>query len=85
MFTTYILYSAHLDKFYIGHTGKHVHARLSEHLCDHKGFTAKAKDWCGVYTEQFATKAQAFKRERQLKGWKSNIRIRQLIYRSSTE
>jgi putative endonuclease len=85
MFTTYILYSASLDRFYIGYTSLHIHTRLQMHLSDHKGFTAKAKDWKVVHTEQFASKADAMQREKQIKGWKSNIRIKDLIKRSSTQ
>ena len=66
MFTAYILYSGQPDKFYIGHTEKIVAARLSEQLSNHPGFSAKAKDWSIVYTEEFAFKAEVYKRERQL-------------------
>ncbi len=85
MFTTYILYSDLLGRYYIGFTGDDVYARLAKHLTAHKGFTAKAKDWKLVYTERFDTKAEAMKRERQWKAWKNNLRIKQLIGRSSTE
>ena len=85
MFTTYILYSEQLNKFYIGFTSDSVNLRLQKHLANHKGFTAKAKDWLIVYTENFNTKQQAMKREKQLKAWKSNVRLRELIRRSSTE
>ncbi len=85
MFTTYILYSDKMDKFYIGYTSVKIEARLQMHLANHKGFTAKAKDWRIFYAEQFATKAAAMQREKQLKAWKSNIRIRELISRSSIE
>ena len=42
---TYILYSETLDKFYIGHTCENLNERLTKHLSNHKGFTAKVKDW----------------------------------------
>ena len=82
MFTTYILFSKKLNKFYVGFTGDDMPIRLAKHLANHKGFTAKAKDWMVVYTEQFVTKSEAMKREKQIKGWKSNIRIKELIERS---
>ncbi|HMP21102.1 MAG TPA: GIY-YIG nuclease family protein [Ferruginibacter sp.] len=85
MFSVYILYSAQLDKFYIGCTGDDVLGRLAKHLCHHRGFTAKAKDWQVIYTERFVTKAAAMSREKQLKGWKSKTRINELIARRSTE
>ncbi|MEI7735318.1 MAG: GIY-YIG nuclease family protein [Ferruginibacter sp.] len=85
MFTTYILYSQKLNKFYIGFTSDNIQNRISKHLASHKGFTAKAKDWRFVYSEIFSTKAEAMKREKQLKSWRSHIRIKELIERSSTE
>ena len=84
MFTTYILYSEKLDKFYIGFTGDGIEERLSKHLANHKGYTAKAKDWQLVYREIFESKQEAMQREKQLKGWKSNKRIKELIFRSSS-
>ncbi|HEX7902563.1 MAG TPA: GIY-YIG nuclease family protein [Chitinophagaceae bacterium] len=85
MFTTYILYSKSLDKYYIGFTGGDIEGRLSKHLCNHRGFTAKAKDWVVVYTEIFFSKDEAMQREQQLKGWKSKIRLQELIAKNSTE
>ncbi len=63
---TYILYSAKLDRYYIGST-ENVSTRLMEHLWKHKGFTAKAKDWVLKYSESYATKSEAIKREQQIK------------------
>ncbi len=54
-------------------------------VTNHKGFTGKAKDWELVYQEIFNTKHESMLREKQLKGWKSNVRIRELIARSSIE
>ena len=85
MFTLYILYSAELDKYYIGCTSIHVSERLKKHLADHNGFTAKAKDWCIAYTESFSSKQGAIQREKQLKAWKNALRIKALIERSSTQ
>ena len=85
MFTTYIIYSKSLDKFYIGFTGDEINARLSKHLANHSGFTGKAKDWQLVYQESFKTIEEAVHREKQIKNWKSAVRIRELIMRSSTE
>jgi putative endonuclease len=75
----YILYSARLDKFYIGATGDDLNERLRKHLSNHKGFTAKAKDWRIVYTEEFNSVEDAFKRETQIKKWKSKKMILKLI------
>jgi putative endonuclease len=74
----YILYSAHLDLFYIG-SSQNPEIRLAKHLANHRGFTGKAKDWIICFTETFPGKAEAQKRERQLKNWKNKERIQQLI------
>ena len=78
MHTFYILYSKSLDRYYIGHC-QNLQERLDRHLTNHKGFTAKAKDWIVVYTEDFDQKTEAYARERQVKGWKSRQAIEELI------
>ena len=79
----YILYSKILDKFYIGHTAENLEERLRKHLSNHKGFTAKSKDWEIIYSETFETKSEAYKREMQIKSWKSKIKITKLIESSA--
>ncbi len=76
---TYILYSEALDRYYIGYCTTSVEERLSSHLSNHKGFTAKAKDWIIVYTESFDTKTEAYARERAIKAKKSRSYIEFLI------
>ena len=78
-FVVYILYSAVLDKFYIGHTGDDINERLRKHLSNHSGYTSKAKDWTIVYQELAEDKAAACKREFAIKKKKSKAFIRQLI------
>ena len=77
--TFYILHSKFLDKFYIGHTTEAIEERLRKHLSDHTGFTSKAKDWQVVYTETFASKELAYRRELEIKNWKSKKRVIRLI------
>jgi len=78
MFTTYIIFSQSLDKYYIGHTFD-LQQRVIKHLANHKGFTGKVNDWVIVYQELFNTKAEAYKREREIKNWKSRTMIEKLI------
>ncbi|HCQ28716.1 MAG TPA: excinuclease ABC subunit C [Flavobacteriales bacterium] len=78
-FLVYILFSKKIDKFYIGHTGDNILERLRKHNSNHKGFTGKSDDWKIVYTEEFDTKEEAYKRERQIKSWKSRKQILKLI------
>jgi putative endonuclease len=75
----YILHSAKLNKFYIGHTADALEERLRRHLSEHSGFTSKAKDWNVIYTEEYPDKSQAYQRELEVKSWKSKKRIKALI------
>jgi len=75
----YILYSKSLDKYYIGHSCEDLQERLRRHLSNHKGFTAKTKDWIIIYFETFDSKNNAYKREREIKDWKSKLKIQKLI------
>ncbi len=76
---TYILYSSQLDRYYIGHTEQSLQERILKHLSDHSGFTSKAKDWQLVLQKSFDSKAETYKYERQIKGWKSRRAIENLI------
>ncbi|ASW74433.1 excinuclease ABC subunit C [Chryseobacterium piperi] len=78
----YILFSKSLNKYYIGHSCEELQERLRKHLSNHKGFTAKVKDWNIVYYEIFNSKSEAYKRERELKAWKSRSKIQKLINES---
>jgi putative endonuclease len=75
----YILYSSSLDKFYVGHTGDEIKERVRRHNSNHKGFTGGIGDWQLVHSEFFLTKKQAYKREREVKAWKSRKMIQKLI------
>ncbi|BFP41823.1 hypothetical protein FGF1_26690 [Flavobacteriaceae bacterium GF1] len=77
-YSVYILYSATLDTYYVGCLGD-VPRRLQKHLYNHKGFTGRAKDWELKYTEEFDLRADALKRELQIKKWKSRAMLEQLI------
>ena len=77
-FHFYILYSKQADKFYVGHTSN-VDERLRKHNSHHKGFTGMGDDWQVVYSETFATKTEAYSREREVKSWRSRKMIQKLI------
>ena len=78
MFYLYIIYSAQLDKYYVGHTSN-IEERLKKHNTNHKGYTGKTNDWNIVYSEIFDNKEKAYSREREIKAWKSKLMIIQLI------
>ena len=67
MFTVYILFSNLLQKHYIGYTSKNVKERLKEHLFNHKGFTANAKDWIIIFEQKLSAKNEAVLLERKIK------------------
>ena len=79
----YILYSASLDKYYLGHTSD-LFDRIQKHNTIHKGFTGKANDWKLVYSETYPNKSEAYQRERQIKNWKNRTRIESLIDKNTT-
>ncbi len=79
MACVYILYSRHLDRYYIGSSSQTPEERLQKHLLHHRGFTGRAKDWVLVYTEIYNAKSDAYRRERLLKSWKSRKQIEELI------
>ena len=86
MYYVYILYSKTANKYYIGHSDD-VQRRLSEHndpLANKDKFCAKNGPWEIVYTEpDFITRADAMKREKQIKSWKSRKKIEELISANS--
>ncbi len=77
-FTTYILYSKKLDKYYIGYTSN-IDDRLIRHNQNSSGFTGRATDWEVVFTKHFSTKTAAYAYERKIKSWKSRDKIMELI------
>ena len=79
MFTVYILYSKLRDRFYVGFTGNDIAERLRKHNANHKGFTGRIADWQIIYTEPYASKSEAMRRESAIKKWKSRQMIEKLI------
>ncbi|WP_294294905.1 GIY-YIG nuclease family protein [uncultured Chryseobacterium sp.] len=79
----YILFSESLNKYYVGHSCENLQERLRKHISDHKGFTSKTKDWIIIYYELFNSKSEAYKREREIKAWKSSSKIKKLFNNSA--
>jgi putative endonuclease len=67
MFTVYVLYSQKFNKIYIGYTSDLVNRFLSHNELATKGHTIKYRPWVIAHAEEFETKAEAMKREAQLK------------------
>ncbi|HEY0741152.1 MAG TPA: GIY-YIG nuclease family protein [Chryseosolibacter sp.] len=81
-FYTYIIYSEKCDKYYVGHTDS-ISKRLEEHNIGKGGqFSSNCRPWNLVYSEQFSSRSDAMKREREIKSKKSRKYIEWLIQRS---
>ncbi len=79
MYTVYTLYSEQFNKIYIGQT-ENIERRMFEH---NNGllsiYSKRYKPWKVVYTEEYPTRAEAMKRERQLKSQKGREFIWKII------
>jgi len=74
----YLLYSEVKDRFYIGHTNQ-IEDRLERHNCGEVKSTKAHRPWVMVYVEQFVSRGEAMKREKELKSWKKKSRLERLI------
>ena len=77
-YSVYIIYSKAIDQFYIGHT-ENLDDRLYRHRNSGSLATKKAKDWELKYIEQFETRSEATRREKEIKAKKSRKYIEHLI------
>lgn len=82
MYYAYIIYSAALNKYYIG-SCQDVKDRLDDHLNSRSKYTKVAKDWELKYFETFDTRREACQRELQIKKMKSRKYIESLISNKS--
>jgi len=51
-------------------------------MTDHKGYTARAKDWKIVFQQNFENISEAKLFEKKIKNWKSRKMLEQLIAKS---
>lgn len=78
MYYIYILLSEKTGKYYIGSTGD-IDDRLYRHNSGQSKYTKSGLPWRLVYSEEYATRGEAVKRENEIKRWKSHTRITDLI------
>ena len=78
----YILQSEKDGSFYIG-SSENPLTRLEKHNRPHSGYTGRKQPWKIVYTEEYASKTEAQKRENYIKRMKSKEYILKLISGSS--
>ena len=74
----YILRSISRESYYIGSTAD-LEDRLKRHNKGRSKYTKSGIPWELVYFEEFPTRSEAYRREMQLKSWKSKKRIIRLI------
>ena len=78
MFYVYILYSKDFDRYYIGQTDN-IDARIDRHNEGKVKSTKHYTPWELKYTEQFASRSEAMKREKFLKNQRNKNFYRELI------
>ena len=81
MYIFYILYSAKLDRYYVGYTND-IQRRLSEHNRIKGKYTDIGLPWILVFTEKYKSKKEAMNREKFIKSKKSKHFIIDLISNS---
>ncbi len=79
MFIVYVLYSQLHEKIYIGFTSNMDNRLLSHNSLAKKGWTTKFRPWKVIHTESFDNKADAMKREKQLKSAQGRVFIQSLL------
>ena len=78
MFFVYIIYSSKRDRYYVGYTSE-IENRVAKHNSGSTTSTKSGIPWELVYREQFNSKKEAIKREKEIKKMKSRIYILKLI------
>ena len=67
MYKVYVIYSEAFKKIYIGFSSNLPARLISHNELATKGWTLKFRPWKLVHEETFSSKAQAMKREKELK------------------
>jgi putative endonuclease len=78
MFIVYILKSKKTNRYYIGHTSN-LYDRLSRHNGGINKSTKSGTPWGVVYIEKYKTKAEAHRREFEIKSYKGGILFKKLL------
>jgi putative endonuclease len=79
MFWVYVLYSPQFNKIYIGYSTDPEKRLISHNILSKKGWTIRYRPWEKVYQEEYQTKEQAIKREKELKSARGRNFIWELI------
>ncbi len=79
MFYTYVLFSKDHNKIYIGFTSNLENRLHSHNVLANKGYTVKFRPWELIYSEDYGSKYDAIKREKELKSSRGRAFIWGLI------
>ncbi len=79
MFFVYVLYSINYNKTYVGCTSDLESRLIAHNHHANKGWTKSFMPWKCIYFEEFDTKTDALKREKELKTGKGRAFIKSLI------
>ncbi len=77
-FYVYILQSQSTTRYYIGQT-QDTDERVAYHNANYSKSLKNRGPWQLVYREEFVTRAEAVRRERQIKSWKDRTMIQKLV------
>ena len=78
LFYVYILQSMTTKRYYVGQT-QDVQTRLAYHNANFSKSLKNRGRWELVHREQYATRSEALRRERQIKSWKDRDMIERLV------
>ena len=78
MWKVYIIYSEKIDRYYTGVTDDLIW-RLERHNQGWGRYTKRGIPWTLVYCEEYNSKSDALKREREIKNRKSRTFIESII------
>jgi putative endonuclease len=77
-FYVYILQSESTARYYVGQT-QDIETRVAYHTANYAKSLKNRGPWQLVYQERHATRAEAVRRERQIKSWKDRAMIARLV------
>jgi putative endonuclease len=77
-FYLYILQSQSTSRFYVGQA-QDLDERVAYHNANYSKSLKNRGPWQLVYREEYATRGEAVRRERQIKSWKDRAMIQRLV------
>ena len=77
-FHLYILRSQTTGRYYVGQS-QDLAARISYHNANYSKSLRNRGPWQLVYKEEYSTRSEALRREREIKSWKDRRMIERLV------